>query len=78
MKNYGLSQPGITWVDGRAYRNESLERDGLHRSMTQEERQELVERHFERGRLRQIESDLNFLKALKLGEALQRLKESGS
>jgi uncharacterized protein (UPF0128 family) len=76
MKNYSLSQPAITFVNGREYRNEALERDGHHRSMTQEERQTLVERHFERAQLRQIENDLNLLKAVKLGETLQRLKES--
>ncbi|MEZ0002916.1 hypothetical protein [Sinorhizobium fredii] len=75
MRNYGLTQPEITFVNGRAYRNEALERDEYHRSMTQEERQILVERHFERAELRQIEADLNLLKAVELGKALQQLKE---
>jgi len=75
IKNYGLSQPAITYVGERAYRNEALERDDYHRSMTQEERQILVERHFERAELRQIESDLNLLKAIQLGQALKALEE---
>lgn len=75
MKNYGLCQPEITYVDGRAFRNEASERDGYHRAMTQDERKQLVERHFERAELRQAESNLNLLKAVELGEALRKLKE---
>jgi hypothetical protein len=41
--------------------------------LTGEERKKLVEQHFETAQLRQAESDLNLLKAIKLGEELQRL-----
>ncbi|MFC3162446.1 hypothetical protein [Ciceribacter thiooxidans] len=78
MNNYGCSQPEITYVNRRAaYRNEALEPSGMHRSMTQEERQALVERHFERGELRQIESDLYLRKAIELGCTLKRLRGEG-
>jgi hypothetical protein len=74
MKNYGRSQPEISVVDGRAFRNEALEPSGMHRGMTPEERQALLDRHVERAELRQAEADLNLLRAVALGQALQRLK----
>ena len=43
-------------------------------TLTQAERQKLVERYFETKRVQQAESDLNLINAVRLGEALQRLK----
>lgn len=63
--------PAVTYSHGRAYRNEGLE-GSSNTSLTQAERQRLVERHFEKAELRQAESDLNLLAALQLG---RRLKE---
>jgi len=46
-------------------------------TLTQAERQKLVDRHFDAARLRQAESNLNLLRAVELGKALQRLKGEG-
>lgn len=43
-------------------------------TLTQAERQKLVERYFETKRVQQAESDLNLINAVRLREALQRLK----
>ncbi|QZP07085.1 hypothetical protein [Caenibius sp. WL] len=74
MKNYGRSQPAVIVVNGREYLNESLQPSGMHRGMTAEERQALLDRHEERAKLRQAECDLNFLRALELGAKLKALK----
>ena len=74
MKNYGRSQPAVIVVNGREYLNESLQPSGMHRGMTAEERQALLDRHVERAQLRQVESNLNFQRALVLGAKLRALK----
>ncbi len=56
-------------------KSDHLDRENRARKhgLTEAERQMLVERHFETAKLRQAESDLSLIKAVKLGEALQRL-----
>lgn len=43
-------------------------------TLTQAERQALVDRHVEAANLRQAEADLALIKAVELGAAFQRLK----
>lgn len=43
-------------------------------SITEADKQALLDRHVAQAELRQAESNLNFARALKLGQALKRLK----
>ncbi|HEY0124799.1 MAG TPA: hypothetical protein VGC14_24140 [Rhizobium sp.] len=54
--------------------DESTQRSGKQ-SLSPEDRKRIVERHFEVMQDRRIEAELNFRKALELGEKLKKLKE---
>ena len=73
MRNIGKSMPRLSCVNGRYYRNESFEPSGKQ-PLTREDREKLVQRHFEAGELRQAYSDLNFAAAIELGERLRALR----
>ena len=70
MRSICKSMPPVVRVNGRYYRNEALEPSGKQ-PLTREDRQKLVQRHFETGELRQAYSDLNLLAARDLGARLR-------
>ena len=64
----------LTWISGRAFRDESRERNPRH-SLIAAERKHLVDLHFARSAQRQIEEDLSLALVVKAARILNRHKE---
>jgi hypothetical protein len=67
--------PGVTYANGRYFLNERYAGGASNPTLSPEERQTLVDRHFEAAAYRQAYSDANLAAALKLGAKLRALKE---
>jgi hypothetical protein len=66
--------PDITWVNGRAFRNEALEPTPKY-GLTAADQEKLRDRYFEKAELRQAEADLALIQAVRLGAAFRKLDE---
>lgn len=75
MKLNGQNEAPVTYRGGRAYLNESFAGGAVKNAITPDELKLMHQRQMEAHVERQAASDLNLLRALKLGEALREMKE---